>query len=82
MILNANAEKLQARVPAIHGVVRGWLAALSLHFEPDLQILGGHPRPLLLRLEQAHGSAVENHVHRHRRMGLKFLSMRIGIGAI
>ena len=48
--------------------------ARQLALEPHLQILRGHPRPLLLRLEQAHRSTLEDHVHRHTRMGLRSIN--------
>ncbi len=47
--------------------------ARQLAFEPRLQILRRHPRPLLLRMEQAHRYALENHVHRNKRMGISVL---------
>ncbi len=34
------------------------------------EILRRHSRPLLLRLEQAHRHALENHLHRNKRVGL------------
>src|SRR5262249_37912303 len=43
--------------------------AAELAVEPDFQILPRHRRSLLLRLEHAHGSAVENHVQRSPRLG-------------
>jgi len=44
--------------------------ARQLALEPGLQILRRHPRSLLLRLEQAHRYALEDNVHRDKRMGL------------
>ena len=44
--------------------------ARQLALEPGLQILRRHPRSLLLRLEQAHRYALEDNVHRNKRMGL------------
>jgi hypothetical protein len=44
--------------------------ARQLALEPNLQILRRHRRPLLRRLEQAHRSALADHVHRTARMGL------------
>ena len=41
----------------------------QLAVEPHLQILPGHPRPLLLRLEQAHRPALAHHVNRNTPMG-------------
>ena len=37
----------------------------QLALKPHLQILRRHRRPLLPRMEHAHRSALENHVHRH-----------------
>ena len=44
--------------------------ARQLALEPSLQILRRHHRPLLRRLEQAHRSALENHVDRNKKMGI------------
>jgi hypothetical protein len=44
--------------------------ARQLALEPGFQILRRHPQSLLLRLEQAHRYALENYVHRNKRMGL------------
>ena len=41
-----------------------------LALEPRLQILRRHRRPLLLRLEQAYRYALENHLHRNKKVGL------------
>src|SRR5262245_25762861 len=49
--------------------------AAELVVEPNFQILRRHRRSLLLRLEHAHRSAVENHVNRPPRS----LNLRIGI---
>ena len=46
-----------------------------------LQILRGHPRPSLLRLEQARQHALENHVHRNARLGLEVITT-IGISPL
>ena len=43
--------------------------ARQLAVKPHLQILRRHPRPLLLRMEPPHGSAVANYVHRTAPMG-------------
>jgi hypothetical protein len=48
--------------------------ARQLALEPGLQILRRHPRSLLLRLEQAHRYALEDNVHRHKRMGLSVVN--------
>src|SRR5262245_21100673 len=54
--------------------------AAELVVEPNFQILRRHRRSLLLRLERAHRSAVENHVHRPPRLGSRrSLNLRIGI---
>src|SRR5262249_45519684 len=56
--------------------------AAELVVEPNFQILRRHCRSLLLRLEHAHRSAVENHVHRPPRLGSRrSLNLRIGIRA-
>src|ERR1700719_1085123 len=44
--------------------------ARQLALEPRLRILRRHSRSLLLRLEQAHRHALENHLHRNKRVGL------------
>ena len=47
--------------------------------EPGLQILRRYRRSLLLRLEQAHRSALEDHVRRTPRLGQRgLLNVRIG----
>ena len=57
--------------------------AAELVVEPNFQILRRHRRSLLLRLEHAHRSAVENHVHRPPRLGSRrSVNLRIGIKAI
>jgi hypothetical protein len=54
--------------------------AAELAVEPNFQILRRHRPSLLLRLEHAHRSAVENHVHRAPRLGSRrSLNLRIGI---
>src|SRR5262245_65665250 len=54
--------------------------AAELVVESNFQILRRHRRSLLLRLEHAHRSAVENHVHRPPRLGsCRSLNLRIGI---
>src|SRR5262249_54346625 len=56
--------------------------AAELAVEPNFQILRRHRRSLLLRLEHAHRSAVENHVHRAPRLGSRrSFNLRIGINA-
>src|SRR5262245_28271608 len=57
--------------------------AAELAVEPNFQILRRHRRSLLLRLEHAHRSAVENHVHRAPRLGSRRSpNLRIGINPI
>src|SRR6476659_3000560 len=52
----------------------------ELAVEPHLQILRRNRRSLLLRLEYAHRSTLENHVHRSPRLGSRrSLIMRVGI---
>ena len=41
----------------------------QLALEPSFQVLRRYPRPLLLRLEQSHRAALENHVNRNPSMG-------------
>src|SRR5262249_21384227 len=54
--------------------------ATELALEPDLQILRRYRRPLLLRLEHARRSALEDHVHRSPRLGDRgLLIVTIGI---
>src|SRR5262249_10237346 len=54
--------------------------ATELAFQPGLQILRRHRRPLLLRLEHAYRSALENHVRRTPRLGNpRSFNVRIGI---
>src|SRR5262249_15371757 len=56
--------------------------AAELAVEPNFQILRRHRRSLLLRLEHAHRSAVENHVHRAPRLGSRRSpNLRIGISS-
>ena len=56
----ARAEPCRERL-AVH--------ARQLVVEPDLHILRRHRRALLRSLEQAHRPALEDHVHRHARLG-------------
>ena len=52
----------------------------ELAVEPHLQILRRNRRSLLLRLEYAHRSTLENHVHRSPRLGSRrSLIVRVGI---
>src|SRR4030095_7066591 len=56
--------------------------APELVVKPDLQILRRYRRPLLLRLEHAHRSALEDHVQRAPRLGERGLfNVRIGLSA-
>ena len=55
----------------------------ELAVEPHLQILRRNRRSLLLRLEYAHRSTLENHVHRSPRLGSRrSLIVRVGISQI
>jgi len=45
----------------------------QLTVQPRLQLLRRHPRPLLLRLEQAYRPAVAHHIHRHARLEVQVL---------
>src|SRR5438270_12292323 len=47
--------------------------ARQLALQPDIPVLRGHPRPLLPRLEQACRPALDDHVHRHARLGASVL---------
>ena len=47
--------------------------------EPGFQVSLRYPRPLLLRWEQAHRHAVENHVHPIKRRSFPSRSTRLGI---
>src|SRR2546427_12988281 len=54
--------------------------AAELVVEPNFQILRRNRRSLLLRLEHAYRSAVEDHVHRAPRVdSRRSLTLRIGI---
>ena len=56
--------------------------AAELAIEPRVQNLRRYRRPLLLRLEHAHRSAVEDHVHRPARLGnRRSIIVRIGISS-
>jgi len=56
--------------------------AAELAVKPCLQFLRRYRRSLLLRLEHAHRSAVENHVQRPPRLGSRgSLNLRIGISS-
>ena len=57
----------QARSKSLTTNIR--VHACELAVEPHLHILRRNRRPLLLRLEHAHRSALENHVHRSPRLG-------------
>src|ERR1700704_3788464 len=56
--------------------------ARQLALEPRVQILRRHPRTLLLRLEQAHRHALENHVHRDQRLGLPVMIIKTWYKAV
>jgi transposase len=65
-----HARAAAAQMPGAQpGQERLGVHARELALQPHLQILRGHPRPLLLRLEQARRSTLEDHVHRNTRLG-------------
>ena len=52
----------------------------ELAVEPHFQILRRNRRPLLLRVEHAHRSTLENHVHRSPRLGSRrSIIVRVGM---
>ncbi len=68
----------QARSTSLTTNIR--IHAGELAVEPHLQILRRNRRSLLLRLEYAHRSTLENHVHRSPRLGSRrSLIVRVGI---
>jgi hypothetical protein len=70
------ATRARTQQPKKHLAVH----AAELAVKPCLQILRQHHRSLLLRLEHAHRSAVENHVHRAPRLGSsRSVNLRNGI---
>src|SRR5215469_13008608 len=76
LALAAPATRARAQRPRKYLAVH----ATELAVEPNFQILRRYRRSLLLRLEHAHRSAVENHVHRPPRLGSRrSLNLRIGI---
>src|SRR5262249_11117902 len=78
----ATSRSCSSRTRARAQRPRKYLAvhATELAVEPNFQILRRYRRSLLLRLEHAHRSAVENHVHRPPRLGSRrSLNLRIGI---
>jgi hypothetical protein len=78
-------------IPAVDGVVRWRACDLIMRLYEEFGISGCGlarktsspivgPGPLLLRLEHAHRSALEDHVHRAPRLGERgLLNVRIGI---
>jgi hypothetical protein len=62
---NITLVPLPAKSPELNPVENKAVHARQLAFESRLQLLRGHPRPLLLRLEQADRPAVEDHINRH-----------------
>jgi hypothetical protein len=77
---NLSLVPLPPRAPELNS--RKYLAvhAAELALQPHLQILRRYRRSLLLRPEHAHGSTVEDHVHRPPRLGrCRSLIVRIGI---
>src|SRR5262249_51234670 len=76
LALTAPATRTRTQRPRKYLAVH----AAELVVEPNFQILRRYRRSLLLRLEHAHRSAVENHVHRPPRLGSRrSLNLRIGI---
>src|SRR5713226_3671026 len=76
LALAADAALARAQQPRKHLAVH----ASELVVEPHLQILRRHRRSLLLQLEHAHRSALENHVHCSPRLGNRRSPIvRIGI---
>src|SRR6516162_6069728 len=70
------AARTRTQRPGKHLAVH----ATELAFQPGFQILRRHRRPLLLRLEHAYRSALENHVRRTPRLGnRRSFYVRIGI---
>ena len=73
---NISLLQLPPRAPELNGQENIW----QFNVEPNFQILRRYRRSLLLRLEHAHRSAVENHVHRPPRLGSRrSLNLRIGV---
>src|SRR5262245_23417685 len=76
LALTAPATRTRTQRPRKHLAVH----AAELVVEPNFQIFRRYRRSLLQRLEHAHRSAVENHVHRPPRLGSRrSLNLRIGI---
>src|SRR5262245_50996535 len=76
---NISLLQLPPRAPELNGQENIW-QFMRQNWLPNFQILRRHRRSLLLRLEHAHRSAVENHVHRAARLGSRrSLKLRIGI---
>src|SRR5262249_31438503 len=69
------------RPPELNGQENVWqFMRQNWLSKPNFQILRRHRRSLLLRLEHAHRSAMENHVHRTPRLGSRrSLNLRLGI---
>src|SRR5215469_3120735 len=76
LTLAAAAARTRTQRPGKHLAVH----ASELVVKPDFQILRRYRRPLLLRLEHTHRSALEDYVHRATRLGSsRSLNLRIGI---
>src|SRR5262249_37850730 len=72
--------QLPPRAPELNGQENIW--QFTRQNGLSNRILRRHRRSLLLRLEHAHRSAVENHVHRPPRLGSRrSLNLRIGISS-
>jgi hypothetical protein len=77
---NISLLPLPPRAPELNPQENLAIHAGELAVEPHLQILRRNRRSLLLRLEYAHRSTVENHVHRSPRLGSRrSLIVRVGI---
>jgi hypothetical protein len=78
---NISLLQLPPRAPELNGQENNLaIHAAELAVEPNFQILRRHRQSLLLRLEYAYRSAVENHVHRAPRLDTRrSLNLRIGI---
>jgi hypothetical protein len=66
---NITLVPLPAKAPELNPVENIRVSAGELALEPDLHVLHGHSRSLLRGLDQAHGSALDHHVHRPARLG-------------
>src|SRR6516164_5340266 len=82
--MQLHLDEIATKVSARAQQPREYLAvhATELAVEPNLQIHRRRRRSLLLCMEHAHQSALENHVYRPPRLGShRSLNLRIGISA-